>query len=172
MLGDYVKYQGNGSIIQEPLHSPDVARIDGVEKPFNEDRAYLFLLTKQQYIWSSFQNIRPIFTTDQWLKRIGFEEVKRDGYIKYTFANINVSESIINVLDKNQTISTGFCIADFTKGINNIQQFSTKDGFDLENFFKTYQSVQNLNDLFTYLRQHNIAVNPERILIEGNKAFI
>ena len=96
------------------------------------------------------------------LESIGFSETENNGRKRYSLNGIYISECAINILDKKHLIFSGFCAADFTNGVNNIDKY-VKDGqFDLKIFYKDYPYLQNANDLLQYLKDMEIDVDAQK----------
>jgi hypothetical protein len=167
-VNDYVFYLGDSSTSSEPLHSPDVGKIIAFRDFFEKERINLHLLNKNEDIWCDYDKIRSILTTKKLLQLIGFEEIAAKQNKKiYKFHNLVVSDCAINFINK-QLILLGFCAADFTLGFKNLDKYVSDGKFDLEKFYNDFQSLQNANDLFNYLREHTLTIDAEKILTRIN----
>ncbi|MDF7820204.1 hypothetical protein P1X15_21470 [Runella sp. MFBS21] len=162
LVGDYVRYEGDMSILAEPLSSPDIGRIEEFRDFFDKERIYLYLLNKKQHIWCDYDKIRPIYTSKKILESIGFNETENNNRKKYSLHNICVSECAINIFDKRHLIFSGFCATDFTNGIPNLEKYICDNEFDLKIFYEDYPYVQNVNDLLLYLKNNEIEVDSEK----------
>lgn len=161
-LGDYVRYEGDNSVSEEPLRSSDIGRIEEFNDFFNRERIYLYLLKKKQHIWCDYDKIRPIHTSKKLLESIGFIESENNGYKRYLLNDICVSKCAINIIDKRHLIFSGFCAADFTNGIPDPNRYMHDGKFDLKIFYKEYPYLQNANDLLQYLKSNGIEVDAEK----------
>lgn len=145
-VGDYVRYQGSLSTLTEILRNPDIGRIEEFGNNAGRERVYLYLLGSKKHIWCDFYDIRQIFTEPEHLRALNFNTIDVKGYKKYELDAVTVSGCVIYA--KPATYLINYCIADFSKGVPNIEKYLLADGsLDLEKFYSDFPNVNNLNDL-------------------------
>jgi len=169
LIGDYVHYEGDMSTSTEPLRSSDIGIIENFQEFFNKERIYLFLVNKKQHIWCDYNKIRPIVTTHQILEDLGFIVEENNERKRYTINQISVTNYAINIIDKidqKHIILTGFCIADFTNGIENIEQYFVGDKFSMEKFYTDYPYVNNINNLARQFKKMGVEIEITKALIK------
>ena len=166
LIGDYVRYEGDMSTLTEPLRSSDLGIIEIFQEFFNKERIYLFLVNKKQHIWCDYDKIRPIETTHQILEDIGFIVEENNERKRYTINQISVSNCALNIIDQNHLILTGYCIADFTNGIENIEKYFIEEKFSMEKFYTDYPFVNNINNLARQFKKMGVEIDITKALIK------
>jgi hypothetical protein len=163
VLGDYVKYEGNLSTLAEILRRPDFGRIDKIEVQHGIERIYLYLLGSKQHIWCDFQDIRVLWTEPEHLRNLGFITIDINGRKKYENLAVTISGCIIG---RGKTAYLfNYCVGDFSAGNLPVERYFDGDNFLYEKFFKEFPDVQNLNDLFTFLKSTGRQIDEEAIIL-------
>jgi len=163
VVGDYVSYLGDLTTLSEALRNPDIGRIDALEQNGERERIYLYLLTKAQHIWCDYENLRPIETSDAHLQKLGFQIITKDGRtIKYQGGPITLSRLSYFVPSEYYFMS-GLCVGDFSK-VTEYKKYLKDARVEAELLFSDFPSVENINDLFQFLRSMDVAFEDTNIL--------
>lgn len=161
-VGDYVKFEGDLSTLENILRDPDFGRIEEFQMDHGVERVYLYLLGKKQHIWCDLQDIRQIFTEPEHLRTLGFQTIEVNGRKKYELDNVTISGAVITTPKTIYLLQ--YCIGDFTKGIPNISSYIENEELKLHLFFINYPDVTNLNDLLKYLESQGRYIDKEKVV--------
>ncbi len=170
-IGDFVKYEGNLSILTRILRDPDFGRIELFETHHNSERIYLYLLKKRQHIWCDFRDIRQILTKPEHLRALNFQTIDVNGRKKYELGNITISGTLIST--PATTYLFQYCIGDFTNGILDVDNYMNNGELNLSRFLTDYPDVTNLNDLLNFLEIEGQEIEKRtscKQLTTGNRA--
>lgn len=82
---------------------------------------------------------------------------------KYELDAITISGCVIRT--KPTIYLVNYCVADFSNGIFNIEEYLLDDGsLNLKKFYNHFPDVQNLNDLLAFLRSKGRQIDEEKIV--------
>jgi hypothetical protein len=160
--GDYVRYLGNYGVMSGPLREAGVGRIEEFEEFNGMERIYLFLPDRNQHIWCDYERLRSVETKDMHLLASGFEPDLVNERKRYLRGNLIISGGLISLYGIGQHILTGYCVADFTAGIN-LDNYIQKEVFNIAEFYTDFPSVNNINELFNVLRKRDVMLDWDSI---------
>lgn len=163
--GDYVKYVGNGATTISLFREEDYAKIVDIFKHNEYWAVTLDLLKSKEKISCLVDVIRPIETNANHLKKLNFKEIKFDSSKYYQLEDIIISSVGIQTHHNSYFIS-GLCIGN-TSIISplDLAKFVIDGEFNIKSFFEIYPSVNNINQLFDYLKRFdNLIIDELEIL--------
>ncbi|WP_158977371.1 hypothetical protein [Cellulophaga sp. L1A9] len=168
-VGDYVKYGGDYSTLDETRREKGFAKILNIKKFDYYWLVGLELVKSKDKISCVIDRIRPIDTSEKCLKEIGFEgEIDNAGKKAYVMNDIIISSMCINILHKysKSVFISGFCIADFRNNeMIDFEKYKEDDFINAQKFYSDFKNVNNLNDLLNYLEsEKGIDIDKEKII--------
>ena len=163
MEGDFVRYLGNYNVAAGHLREPGIGRIDEFETFNDVERIYLFLADRNNHIWCDYDKIRPIETEEKQLLACGYTIEMVGQRKRYRRGGSVISGGLLYIHHLGQWILTGYCVADFTGGVVIDKYLHDPEKFDLQLFYEDFPWVNNLNDLFDYLKGQHLQLNWEAI---------
>jgi len=163
MEGDFVRYLGNYSVAAGHLREPGIGRIDEFETLNDVERIYLFLADRNDHIWCDYDKIRTIETEEKHLLSCGYTIDMVGQRKRYRRGGSVISGGLLYIHYLGQWILTGYCVADFTGGVVLDRYLHDPAKFDLQLFYEDFPWVNNLNDLFDYLKGQHLQLTWEAI---------
>ena len=167
LIDDYVFYIGNHAFLDPLLREQAIGRLLKLNKKQDFWEVELEISTVDK-LFSVIDLIRPIFTEETHLRKLGFKLVngknpffEKDGII--------ITRQVVEVIDpsgKRVQNDLGFCLIDPRQlSIDILQSYILDGEFNISDFYKTYESMLNLNDVFKVVKDKNIEFNEREILI-------
>jgi hypothetical protein len=160
---DFVKYQGDNSVVGGPLRNPGIGIIRKFKEFNGQERIYVFLIDRNETIVCDFDKISQIETKPKHLIKAGFvEEVVGHGK-RYRVGKIIVSKRILHFQIQALFFLTGFCVADLTGNIELGEDYYQNGRFKTDRFYEEYKAVNNVNELFEFLRSRGFILDWQTI---------
>jgi len=168
-IGDYVKYGGDYSTLDEIRREKSFAKILDIKKFDYYWLAGIELIPSKKKISCVIDRIRPIDTSEQYLKEIGFvEKTNQAGKKAFVMNDTVISSLAINILHKhsNSVFISGFCIADFRNHeIIDFEKYKEDDFINAQKFYSDFKNANNINDLLQYLKKEKgLKIDSEKII--------
>lgn len=167
---DYVKYKGDCSTTDSIRRNEDVAKILFVRKNHPHYWVGLELLTSKENISCSIDKITTIETNLDHLTAIGFQIDDADSNNKlFVLGDVIISSIGLDYITKENMgiiFISGFCIGNLlTLNESNHTAYIEGDIFNVKKFYDDFPSVNNINDLFEFLKEKaKIDINIEEII--------
>jgi len=157
--GDFVRYTGNYAVVAGALREPGIGRIEEFEVFNGVERIYLFLHDRNEHIWCDYDKIRGIETEEKHLLACGYSVEMVGQRKRYRRGGSVISSGLFYIHHLGQWILTGYCVADFTNVVVLDKYLHEPTRFDIHLFYQDFPWVNNLNDLFDYLKEQGIELN-------------
>lgn len=164
-VGDYVKYEGDSSTLEDRRRNPDFAKILQIEKFDDYWWVGVELLSSKEKISFSMNYLRPISLEEKHLVNLGFEKrpinLSPQYYVK---GDVYISSIGFNLIILNYHFISGFCLVDNISAFQNldIADFFENNKFNTKKFYEKYPSLYNINSLIEVLKEKSL-INDDEI---------
>lgn len=168
-IGDYVKYGGDYSTLNETKREKGFAKILNIKKFNHYWSVHIELIESKNKVYCIIDKIKPIDLSEKHLKEIGFnKEIDNKGNHAFVMNDVVISSLVYNIIHEysKSVFVSGFCVTDFRNNESiNFEKYKEDNFINVEKFYSDFKSVNNVNDLINYLEfEKGIDINKEKII--------